>query len=110
MSKPIDPQAAIEQMWKLAPEYAKAKAERVYLEEYSRVLKATLMKQWPDLAVNGQEREALAHPDFRTHLEGLQVAVEREEMLRWRLTSAQTAVDVWRSQNAANRMIDRAAA
>lgn len=110
MSKPIDPQVAIETMWKIAPEYAKAKAERVYLEEFTRVLKATLMTQWPELAVNGQERNALAHPDFLVHLEGLRNAVEREEMLRWRLTSAQTGVDVWRSMNASNRAIDRAAA
>jgi hypothetical protein len=110
MTKPIDPQAAIESMWKIAPEYAKAKAERVYLEEFTRVKKALLMKECGETAVSAQERDALAHPDFAVHLEGLRTAVEREEVLRWRLVSAQTAVEVWRSQNASNRAIDRAAA
>lgn len=110
MSKPIDPQAAIEQMWKIAPEYAKAKAERVYLEEFRKSKKAMLMKTVTDLPLGAQEREAYADKEYIGLLAALQTAVEREEMLRWRLVSAQTAVDVWRSMNASNRMVDRAAA
>lgn len=108
--KPIDPQAAIEQMWKLAPEYAKAKAERVWLEEYRKTAKAKLMQVHNSLPIGAQEREAYAHPEYETVLKGLKAAVEQEEALRWRLISAQTAVDIWRSQEASNRAIDRSAA
>lgn len=104
----IDPQSAIETMWKLAPEYAQAKAHRIYLEEYSRVLKARLMKGYPDLSVSAQEREAFADPKYEDHLKGLQASIEVEEKLRWRLTSAQTAVEVWRSMESSSRMIDKA--
>jgi len=97
-------------MWKLAPQYAEAKANRIHLEEFTRTLKATLMKASGVDAIGAQEREAYAHPDYRTHLDGLRAAVEAEETLRWRLVASQTAVDIWRSQNAANRMIDRSAA
>lgn len=110
MSKPIDPQAAIESMWKTAPELAKAKAERIYLEEFTKSKRALLMKQHPDLSVTAQEREALAHPEYAEHLAGLRAAVEREEVLRWRMASAQAAIDVWRSLNASNRAIDKSAA
>jgi hypothetical protein len=110
MSKPIDPQGAIESMWKIAPEYAKAKAERIYLEEYRKSKKAILMKTVSDLPLGAQEREAYADPEYIGLLAALQTAVEREEMLRWRLVSAQTAVDVWRTTQASNRAIDRAAA
>lgn len=108
--KPIDPQAALEQMWKLAPLYAQAKADRVYCEEYRKTLKATLMKGCGLDAIGAQEREAYAHADYARHLEGLRTAVEAEETLRWRLVSAQAAIDVWRSQNASNRNMDKAAA
>ena len=110
MSKPIDPQAALKSMWDLAPQYASAKGQRVYLEEYRKTLKATLMKECRETAIGAQEREAYAAPEYAELLKGLQAAVEAEETLRWRLVSAQAAVEVWRSQEASNRAMDRAAA
>ena len=110
MTKPIDPQASVEQLWKMAPAYAKAKAERIYLEEFRTSKKAILMGGCKDLPLGGQEREAYSHPEYIGLLAALQVAVETEETLRWRLESCRLAVDVWRSQNASNRTIDKAAA
>lgn len=107
--KPIDPQAAMETIWKIAPEFAKAKGERVYLEEYRKTLKAILMKGCGMEAIGAQEREAYANGDYATHLSGLQAAVEREESLKWRLIAAQAAIDIWRTQESSNRMTDRAA-
>ena len=40
-------------------------------------------------------------------VEGLEAAVEREEGLRWALISAQARIDVWRSQEASNRTMDK---
>jgi hypothetical protein len=37
-------------------------------------------------------------------------AVEKEEELRWGLVSAQSRIDVWRSQEASNRTMDRVTA
>jgi len=105
----IDPQSAIETMWKLAPEYAQAKAHRLYLEEFSPVLRSRLMQAYPSLSVAGQEREAFARDEYEEHLKGLAAAVETEEKLRWRLTSAQTAIEVYRTMEASKRAIDRAA-
>lgn len=110
MSKPIDPQAALETMWKLAPEYAAAKGQRVYLEEFRKSLKAQLMKDCGENAVSAQEREAYADPKYIAHIGGLAAAVQQEELLRWRLISSQAAIEVWRSQEASNRSIDRSAA
>ena len=110
MSRPIDPQGAIESMWKMAPAYAKAKAERVYLEEFRKSKKAILMQTHNDKPIGAQEREAYAHPEYIGLLAALRVAVEAEETLRWRLVSAQTSVEVWRSQEASSRATDRAAA
>jgi hypothetical protein len=108
--KPIDARGALDTMWELAPKYAKAKGERIYLEEYRKTLKALLMKQSHEGSIGAQERDAYAHDTYKAHLDGLRAAVEVEETLRWRLVASQAAVDVWRSQEASNRAMDRATA
>lgn len=110
MSDPIDPQKHLRRMWDNAPKLAKAKAERVYMEEFRKTLKSQLMKTCGLEAIGAQEREAYAHPDYVQHLKALQEAVEEEERLRWRMVTDQASVEVWRSQEASNRAMDRAAA
>jgi hypothetical protein len=105
--RPIDPQDAVDYMAEKAPLYAKAKAERVYLEEFRKSKKAMLMQQHGDKPIGAQEREAYAHPEYIGLLAALQVAVEAEETLRWMLVAAQTRVEVWRSQESSNRAIER---
>lgn len=97
-------------MVKSAPVYAKARAERVYVEEFRKSKKALLMQQHSDKPIGAQEREAYAHPEYIGLLAALRVAVEAEENARWMLIAAQTRVEVWRSQEASNRATDRAAA
>lgn len=92
------------------PKLAAAKAERVYLEEYRKTLKALLMKASNQSSAALQEREAYADQQYQQHLSALRIAVEKEEALRWRMVVAQTAVEIWRSQEASNRSMDRAAA
>lgn len=110
MSKPIDPQGAVESLWSMAPKYAKAKAERIYLEEFRKSKKALLMAECKNLPIGAQEREAYASPEYIGLLAALQVAVEAEETMRWRLVACQTSIEVWRSQEASNRATDRATA
>jgi hypothetical protein len=89
-----------------APKYAKAKSERVYLEEFRKSKKAMLMQE---AEINGhksavaQEREAYAHKDYMALLDGLRVAVEQEESLRWLIVGAQAKIEVWRTIEANRR-------
>lgn len=106
----IDPLKALDFMRDNAPKLAQAKANRVYLEEFRKSLKARLMKSCGAEAIGAQEREAYAAPDYIAHLEGLREAVQAEEELRWMMVAAQAKVDVWRSLNASNRAMDRAVA
>lgn len=108
MTKPIDPQAAMQQIWELAPRYAKAKSERVYLEEFRKSKKALLMQTSPEKSAVMQERDAYADPDYIALLAGLRAAVEAEETLKWRLVASEAAVEIWRTQSANERAIDRA--
>ena len=98
-----DPHKAVDYIIANAKKFAKAKAERVYLEEYRKSLKAILMKQSMESAVNAQEREAYSHGDYVQLLHGLKEAVEIEEKLRWDLIGAQARVEIWRTEQANNR-------
>lgn len=89
-----------------APAYAKAKADRVYLEEFRKTKKALLMRVAEAKginAANAQEREAYAHPEYIQLLEGLRDAVEREEQLRWHFVAAQAKIECWRTVEANKR-------
>lgn len=111
--KPINPQAAVEELWKAAPAHAKAKAERVYLEEFRKSKKAILMRDAEKAGHKSsvaQEREAYCNPEYLDLLDALKEAVEAEELARWRMVSCQAAVEVWRSQEASNRRVERVTA
>lgn len=100
MSKERDPHKAVDYIINNAELFAKAKAERVYLEEYRKAKKALLMKRSLEETIGAQEREAYAHSEYQEILEGLRAAVEIEEKLRWDLIAAQARVEIWRTEQA----------
>ena len=102
------PDAAIEYLFKQGKRYAQARADRIYLEEYRKSLKAILMKRSMENAVNAQEREAYSDEEYIELLNGLKAAVETEEELRWGLIAAQARIEVWRTQEASARAEVRA--
>jgi hypothetical protein len=90
-----------------APAYAKAKAERVYLEEFRKSKKALLMRTAEEdghKSAVAQEREAYADEEYIQLLQGLRSAVEAEETLRWRIVAAQARIEVWRSVESTRRI------
>jgi hypothetical protein len=103
----IDPHKSIDFIFKHSKEYAQAKAEVTYLEEFRKSKKAILFSQAIGNTVADRENQAYAHPEYQKLLKGLQAAVERAEELRWKLIAAQARIDVWRSQEASNRTMDR---
>lgn len=103
MSEDRDPHKAVDYILLNGKKFAKAKAERVYLEEYRKSLKAILMKRSLETAVNAQEREAYSDPEYLQLLQGIKEATEIEEKLRWDLIGAQARVEIWRTEQANNR-------
>ena len=90
-----------------AKKYAKAKAMRIYLEEFRKSKKALLMRQANIdgvQAVNAQEVSAYASPEYMQLLLGLKEAVEEEEGLRWMLIAAQAKAEAWRTISANQRV------
>lgn len=95
-----DPHLAVDYIIVNAENFARAKADRIYLEEYRKSLKAILMKRSLEDTIGAQEREAYAHEEYKQLLQGLKEAVEVEEKLRWDLIAAQARVEIWRSEQA----------
>ena len=77
---------------------AKARAERLYLDDYSRVMKATIMSEHLAEPVNAQERHAYSDVRYRNHLEALRIAIYEDERSRYLREAATVKVEVWRSQ------------
>ena len=103
---------AVDYLYTHGKKYAEAKAQRTYLEEYRKSQKAMLMKVAMTNGVKtvaAAEIEAYADAAYVEILKGLAAAVEQEETLRWGLVSAQARIDVWRSTEASNRVMDKAA-
>ena len=104
------PHAAVDFIIKHAPEYAAAKSQRIYLEEFRKSKKALLMKDAllkGFEAVNAQEREAYGHAEYIELLKGLAEAVEIEESLKWKLEAARMRVEIWKTEEYNNRKIDK---
>lgn len=102
------PDDAIEFIYANSNKYAKAKADRIFLENFRQSKKALLMNQSDEKAVNAREQVAYASKEYIEVLEGLREAVEIEETLKWQLTAAQARIEVWRTESANNRNQDRA--
>jgi hypothetical protein len=112
--KMIDPNDAVDFMIAQSAKYAEAEANKVYMEELRKTIKAEEMKN-AEAYGNGeyktaamQEREAYASPRYKEHLVALRQAVQERERLRWLLIAAQERIAVWRSQEASNRHVEKA--
>lgn len=104
----IDPNKAVDYIIENGKRFAKAKADRVYLEEFRKSKKALLMNISTESTVNAREQFAYSHPDYLQVLDGIRAAIEAEEELKWLLVAAQARVDVWRSQESTARSEGRA--
>jgi hypothetical protein len=107
VNKLKDPNDAVDYLILNAEKFAEAKANRIYMEELRKTIKAELCKEAMSNgfdAVNAQEREAYSHPKYRAHLIAIKDSVEIEEKMRWMMIAAEARIDVWRSLEASKRI------
>jgi hypothetical protein len=105
--KQINPHKSIDYMIRHSEQYAFAKAEVTYLTEFRKSKKALLFSNAIGNTIADKENYAYSHPEYLEILDDLKKAVAEAERLRWMLVAAQARIDVWRSQEASNRNIDR---
>lgn len=95
-----DVNKALEWLVSNADKAAEARANRQYLDDFSRTIKAQIMSEHMAEPVNAQERFAYADGRYRTHLEGLKAAIKDDEKFRWLKDTAIAKLDCWRTQQA----------
>lgn len=86
-----------------ARDAAQAKANRIYVEEYRKVVKAQLMKEHGSMSAVLQEREAYSDPRYVTHLVAIREAVEIDEGHRFLRAAADAKIEAWRTQSSNSR-------
>ena len=84
---------------------AQATANRRYLEEYRKVLKAALMREHPKESLGAQEALAYSHEHYDKHLSAMKTAIEEDEYFKWMMTAAEAKLEAWRTQSANIRKV-----
>lgn len=91
--------------------YAKAKADRVYLEQFRKSKKAILIERQRFFLTQAHEKfteaslenYAYANPEYLEVLEGLRAAVEQEEEMAMLVKGCWMQIEIWRTEQANNR-------
>jgi len=99
----IEPLKAIEYIQRNAGTYAQAKANRIYIENYLKTVKARLMGNSDEKAIGAKEMDAYASSIYVEQLDGLKAAIEIEETLRYMLEAAKMKVEIWKVQEYTKR-------
>ena len=76
---------------------AQNRANRAYMEEFRKTLKAQLMSQHADMPVNAQEREAYKNVEYITHLEAMKESIYQDEKLRFLIDAAKAKISAWQT-------------
>ena len=99
----IDPTKALRYIQENAGKYAQAKANRIYIENYSKTLKSRLALESDKKTLGDREMDAYGSVQYEELMKGLKEAVEIEENLRWMLEAAKMKVEVWKTQEQSRR-------
>ena len=101
-----DIEKAVDYLRSNARSAAQAKANRIYMDEFRKVVKSQIMKEG-DGALGAQERDAYADPRYSQHLVVLRDAVEKDEYHRWMMVAAEAKIEAWRTQRATERALGK---
>jgi hypothetical protein len=105
--KDYDPNDAIDFIFKTAPLYAKAKGHLAQFEAFKHSLKAIEMSKSEATSLGAKEMDAYKSQAYQELCEAIGMATEEAEGLRWQLIAAQLRVDIWRTEQASNRGIEK---
>ena len=103
MIREEDIEKALDYLRDNATAAAQARANRVYVEEYRKTIKAAIMQEHSDLPLGAQEREAYADPRYVEHLQAIRAAVEDDERHRFLRATAEAKIEAWRTQSSNER-------
>lgn len=90
-----------------ADKAAEARADRVYVEEFRKTIKAEEMKKHDELPLGAQEREAYASERYKIHLKVIRDAVKADEKFRFLKEAALAKIDAYQTMSANTRAVDK---
>jgi capsule polysaccharide export protein KpsE/RkpR len=95
-------------IWQARIGLAKASSDKSYLKEFLKSKLAILMSESTEPTMSGKEMYAKSHEDYIELLDGIRIAEYEEIKLKWEMESAKITVEIYRTESANNRTIDRA--
>lgn len=102
--KDDDIDKALDYLRDTADKAASARADRLYVEEYRKTIKALIMKEHDELPLGAQEREAYASEQYQSHLLAIRDAVLADEKYRFLRQAAAAKLEAWRTLSANTRI------
>ena len=84
---------------------AEARANRQYVEEFRKTIKAQLMVKHADagVSIGAQERDAYADQEYIIHLNAIREAVKIDEKYRFLREAADAKIRAWQTMSATER-------
>lgn len=82
---------------------AQAKANRLYMIEYRKVVKSICMAKNLGQPLAAQERDAYSDPEYIKHLDAMRAAIEADEQAHWEMVAAEATIEAWRTESANQR-------
>jgi hypothetical protein len=107
MKNDIDIDKCLNWMRDNAEDLATAKANMIFHTEKRKSIKSDLMQRSLERTESAKESWAYAHIEYKTQIENLRVAVYDYELIRVQMVACELKIEVWRSLEASNRMIDK---
>jgi hypothetical protein len=94
---------ALDWLVKSAEKAAVARANRLALEDYKKVVLAQQMIASKAATQSGKEAEAYASDAYVAHIKAAEAAVTEDELYRWRQKTADQKIEAWRTMSSNNR-------
>lgn len=95
----LEIERALDFMRDNATKAAQAKANRIYMTEFRKVVKAQIMREFDSNPLGAQEAIAYAHNRYVEHLQAMRTAIEQDEYLTWMMAAAEAKISAWQTQS-----------
>jgi hypothetical protein len=103
-----NPQAAAQFIFDNSEKYARAYSRRIALEQYIKAEKSIQMIASSQTTISGKEMEAQASESFWKKIDELEKAAYEEKLYYNQIKAKELEIEIYRTESANNRTIDRA--
>lgn len=103
-----DAERAVDWMRDNASRMAQERAERLYMEQWIKTVKATLQAEQQGVSAAAAEVVALASPKYMSALQAYRDSIKADETNRFLVAAAEAKIEYWRSAEATRRVEGKA--